>query len=121
MPMKHESHHLAVEHEQPDQWHRHTAAEGMPQAEHAAVASPKVLALSFFAITFTIAISVLILVIFFENYATRYKAEQIENVGLSTAFNTYKSGWEKESKEYGWADAKAGTVKIPLDLAMERV
>jgi hypothetical protein len=118
----HESHHLTAEHEQPDQWHRHSVVEGTPQAEHAAVASPKVLAISFFAMTFTIASSVLILVIFFEHYATNYKAEQIETISRSTHFNDYKGRWEQvESKSYGWADPKAGTVRIPLDTAMERV
>lgn len=118
----HEGHHLAVEHEKPDQWHRHSSAEGMPQSEHAAVASPKVLAIAFFAITITIATSVLILVIFFENYTTKYKAEQAETISLSTPFNDYKGRWEQvESKEFGWADPKAGTLRLPLDKAMARV
>lgn len=118
----HEGHHLAVEHQQPDQWHRHSSAEGMPQSEHAAVASPKVLAIAFFAITITISVSVLILVVFFENYTTRYKAEQTETISLSTPYNDYKGRWEQvESKEFGWADPRAGMVRVPLDRAMGRV
>lgn len=122
---QHEPHHLAVEHEGPDQWHRHSAQEGVPQTEHAAVASPKVLAISFLVITFSIAATVLVLVIFFDHYTASFKALQMESTTLSTPFNEYKTRWdEQDSRTYGWAneaDARAGNVRIPVEQAMGRV
>lgn len=118
----HEPHHLAVEHEKPDQWHRHVAVEGTPQTEHTAVASPKVLAISFITISTTVAVSVLILVVFFDHYTTNYKAEQMENTTQSASFIKYKGDWEDvDSRTYAWADPKEGTIRIPLDKAMDRV
>lgn len=119
---EHEPHHLAAEHEQPDQWHRHSAQEGVPQTEHTAVASPKVLAISFLVITFSIAATVFVLVIFFDHYTANFKASQMESTTLSTPFNDYKKQWDEfDSRTYGWVDAKAGTVRIPIDQAMGRV
>jgi len=120
--MKHESHHLPVEHGAPDAWHRHSPAEGTPQPEHAAIASPAALFIGFIAITTTVAITVLILVVFFNQYTARFRAEQVENTALSKTFNEYKARWEEqEARGYAVADAKAGTVRIPIEKAMQRV
>lgn len=120
--MKHEAHHLPVEHESPDVWHQHSKAEGTPQPEHAAVASPGALLIAFLAISTTVALTVLILVVFFDQYATRYKAEVIETTALSKSFNEYKSRWEEQDiRGYAVADAQTGAVRIPLDKAMQRV
>jgi len=118
----HDSHHLPVEHEAPDSWHRHTAEEGTPQAEHAAIAAPGVLVVAFIAISSTVAITVLILVVFFNQYATRFKAEQIETTAMSKEFNEYKGKWEEQdTRGYAVANAAAGNVRIPLDKATQRV
>ena len=120
--MKHESHHLPAEHEAPDQWHRRTTEEGAPQAEHAAIASPTTLAIAFIAISTTVALTVLILVVFFDQYNVRYKAEQMENIDMSNNFNDYKHKWEEQdSRGYALADAETGAVRVPLDLAKQRV
>ena len=44
----------------------------------------------------------------------------IETTVLSKGFNEYKGLNEKDTTTYGWADANAGTVRIPLDKAAER-
>lgn len=120
--MKHEPHHLPVEHESPDQWHRHSAEEGTPQAEHGAIASPGALAAAFVAISVTVAITVLIIQVFFDQYNANYRAQQVETTALSTNFNKYKSQWEQQdSKGYGLADAQSGAVRIPLEMARQRV
>ncbi len=120
--MKHESHHLPVEHESPDAWHRHSADEGTPQAEHAAIASPVALFIGFITISATVALTVLILVVFFNQYSTRFKAEQIETTALSKSFNEYKARWdEQEARSYAVSDAKAGAYRVPLARAVDRV
>lgn len=120
--MKHEPHHLPVEHEAPDEWHRHTAQEGTPQAEHAAIAAPGTLLIAFFAISFTVAITVLILVVFFNQYTARYRAEQMETTAMSKSFNEYKGKWEEQdSRSYAVADPIAEKLRIPLEKATQRV
>lgn len=116
----HESHHVPVEHEHPDQWHRHAAEEGVPMAEHGAIASPGTLARAWVVICLTVGITVLVLAVYFENYNTAIKHRLIETTVLSKGFNEYKSLNEKDMTSYGWADATAGTVRLPMDKAAER-
>ena len=118
----HESHHLPVEHEAPDEWHRHTVTEGTPQAEHGAIASPGTIAKVFVAMTTTVVGSVLVVALYFNHTTAEYRQEITESTVTSKAFNEYKSNvFEKEMSTYGWADPTAGTVRIPIDKAMEKV
>lgn len=116
----HESHHVPVEHEHPDQWHQHSADEGTPMAEHGAIASPGALARAWLVICLTVAGIVLVLAVYFENYNTEIKQRLIETTVLSQDYNEYKGLNEKDLASYGWADATAGLVRIPLDKATER-
>lgn len=114
----HEHHHLAIEHEKPDSWHRHTPDEGTPMAEHGAIASPAVLAKVYIAMCVVVVSTVLFLGIFFMSYLNKERAKQQETTVLSQNFNEMKSHLETELSSYGWADAKAGTVRIPIEKAM---
>ena len=116
----HEAHHVPLEHEHPDQWHRHTAEEGTPMAEHGAIASPGALLRAWVVICLTVAGVVTVLAVYFESYNTQMKRESIETTVLSKGFNEYKGLNEKDTTTYGWADANAGTVRIPFDKAAER-
>jgi len=120
--MSHESHHLPVEHQGPDSWHRHSAAEGTPQAEHGAIASPGALLIAFIAISVTVALTVLVLQIYFTQYMTTFRAQQVENTAVSKTFNEYKARWEEQdSRAFAVADAKTGAVRIPVESAMKHV
>lgn len=117
----HEHHHLAVEHEQPDSWHRHSSEEGTPMAEHAAIASPGVLAKAYILMVAVVTGTVVILTVFFMSYLHRVRAEQQETTVLSKVFNETKNHFDTELSSYGWVDAKAGTVRIPIEKAMDQV
>jgi hypothetical protein len=117
----HEHHHLAIEHEKPDSWHRHSAEEGTPMAEHAAIASPGVLAKVYVLMFVVVAGTVLVLSLFFMSYITRERALWQETTVLAKDFHEMKNHAESELESYGWSDAKSGAVRIPIDVAMSRV
>lgn len=116
----HEPHHLPVEHQKPDEWHRHSADEGRPQAEHAAIASPVTLFGAFIVISSSVAITVVIIIVFYTSYNSRHQAQIAETTVLSNDYVQKRDRVELELSSYGWADAQAGTVRIPLEKATER-
>jgi len=116
----HESHHVPIEHGHPDQWHQHSAAEGTPMAEHTAIASPGTLLRAWLVICLTVVGLVSIVAIYFVKYTTELKRKTVETTVLSKGYNEYKGLTDKDLTSYGWADATAGTVRVPLDKATER-
>src|SRR5690606_28194427 len=103
-----------------DAWHQHTAAEGVPQHEHGAHTSAKALGLTFIIMVFGVIAVILVLVLYFNSYVSGYKARQQETTAMmEPAFNA-KIAARKQLEEFGWADANAGTVRIPLDRAIDK-
>jgi hypothetical protein len=108
-------------HEVTDEWHHHTAAEGLPQEEHAGKVNTVVLTFVFFAIVSTISGTITASVLYFNRHITSLRQSAIENTKQAADANLYRGESEKALTAFTWADARAGTVQIPLDMAKERV
>lgn len=108
-------------HEVTTEWHHHTAAEGLPQKEHAGKVNTLVLTFVFFAIVSTISGTITASVLYFNRHITSLRQSQIETTSLAQAANDYRQAAEKAQENYTWADAHAGTVQVPIDIAEKRV
>jgi Na+-transporting methylmalonyl-CoA/oxaloacetate decarboxylase gamma subunit len=86
-----------------DQWHQHTAAEGMPQQEHTAQASAKALGLTIIGMTLGVLFVILVLVVYFQNYMSNYKASINENTEAAAA--TWNEKQEVFASIYGPVDS----------------
>jgi len=114
-------------HDHADAWHHHSAAEGVPQHEHGAIANPGLLVRWFVGIVVTVAVLILALMIYFRSYTVRIKADRQETTLISRAANSAKAkadadlGTNGQPPQYTPLDKKAGTVQIPIDQAIEKV
>lgn len=115
--MAHHNHTPDV-HEHADDWHRHSAAEGKPQHEHAGTVSPLALIKAFVGILGTVVISVIVLSMYYTHTVTQVKAEAMEK-SLAADWYSTRAQWDEALRtpkaigESGW--------RIPLDKAMDRV
>lgn len=108
-------------HDEPDQWHRHTAEEGMPQDEHGARVNPLWLAGVLVATIIFVAIFVGVVQIYFESTVSSVRAEKTETVDSWYEFEEQFAEDRAVLTSYGIADAEARTAHIPIDLAMEKI
>ncbi len=106
-------------HTEPDAWHRHSEDEGAPQVEHAAHANPTILAVTFIAMILGVAFVVVVLVAYFNNYVSNFKAEKQEGVGMAAPFEASKAEALAQLNGHGWVDTN--TIYIPVDDAMDLV
>jgi predicted histidine transporter YuiF (NhaC family) len=68
-----------------DNWHQHTAEEGMPQEEHGAQASAKALGLTFIGMVIGVLLVIIVLYIYFDSYMDSYRAKIDENTKAAEA------------------------------------
>lgn len=104
-----------------DDWHQHSAADGVPQDEHAAQASVKALGMTFIIMTVGVILTILVLVAYFKSYVGSYRAKVQEGTAIMQPAFEAKLSARKHLEEFGWIDRDAQTVHIPLDRAMEQV
>lgn len=105
-----------------DDWHEHTAAEGMPQEEHGSQASAKAMGLTLVAMVVGVVLTILILVAYFKSYVGNHKAKVQEGtVGIMTPAFEGKLAAKEKLSSYAWIDRDARTVRVPVDAAMQRV
>jgi hypothetical protein len=119
--------HTPAVHEHADEWHHHTAAEGRPQHEHAAIANPGALIKWFLAIVVTLVVTLMALVMYFKSYyATVVRPSVIETTDLSRPAMTSREEAERRlgvgqaRYEYKPADPQARTVQLPIEQAMQK-
>ncbi len=91
-----------------DQWHQHSADEGVPQEEHTAQASAKALGLTFIAMTLGVLIVIGVLVVYFQNYMSNYRTMINENTQGAAAASAYR-------------DAELASIKEPVEGAIDAV
>ncbi len=115
------SDHAHDAHAHADAWHHHSAAEGVPQHEHAAIVDPGATFKVLIAIFGFTAIFILVTVLYFNVTVRKTEEARIENTGASLGYNQMKSQMENELSTYGVADAATRTVRIPVDRAVDRV
>ena len=61
-----------------DNWHQHTAAEGVAQHAHGAQASAKALGITFLVMVFGVIATILVLIAYFNTAFSSYQASQTE-------------------------------------------
>jgi hypothetical protein len=98
----------ADEHAGHDDWHQHDASEGAPQQEHAAQASAKAMGLTIIGMTLGVLAVIFILVIYFQNYMSGYKAMINENTEGAAAASVYR-------------ESELAKIKEPVEGAIEAV
>ncbi|MFG0326037.1 MAG: hypothetical protein ACF8SC_02045 [Phycisphaerales bacterium JB037] len=114
--------HLELEHEEPDAWHRHTLEEGIPQPEHAAHVSPKGLWGAFFGMAIFLVVTIAALIVYFDHHMTNLRQERVETTVQAERFGLkYKEESRTGLDAYRWINRDAGTVQIPIEVAMDRV
>lgn len=62
-----------------DQWHTHSPDATQPMKEHGAQASPKVLGLTFIAMTLGVLFVIIVLKVYFDSYMSSYRSKIDEN------------------------------------------
>ncbi len=104
-----------------DQWHSHTADEAAPQHEHASHVSPKWLALTFIAIVLGVLFVIIVLVVYYNNYMSKYDATINETTTEAQASFESKVAAQTKRNSFEWLDRDNGLVQIPVDTAMDLV
>lgn len=104
-----------------DAWHQHTTAEGRPQEEHGAHATTKALGLTFIIMVFGVIAVILVLVIYFNSFVSRFSAERQEGTAMMAPAYNAKLAAQRHLDSFGWVDQQAGTAHIPLPNAIDRV
>jgi hypothetical protein len=113
--------HTPEVHEEPDAWHRHTLEEGIPQPEHAGKINVPILMGVFVATVVFVSAAILFTIVYFTRHLTTLRHQRMETTQLSEDVRTYRDKTMEALNRYAWADAKAGTVSLPLDEAKQRV
>ena len=109
-------------HDDHGEWFRHEPEqEGMPQAEHAARVSSTGLGVTFLAIAFGVLFVILLLVAYFNRYTGDLKKAQQEGTQLAAEQMSYRAAEQaKFNSDPAWINRETGTVRIPLDDAIDR-
>lgn len=102
-----------------DPYHEHTAAEGAPQHEHGSHVSTKALGITLIVMILGVLIVIVGLVIYFDSYMSKYRAQTSETDTLSAATWNEKQEVLAGLNEYAWIDAE--TVRVPLEVATDKV
>lgn len=109
-------------HQHPDQWHRHTPDEGTPQPEHAARANPAVLGVAMTLLTIAFVATVIIVILFYNHVAAATRATRMETSTPANQWYDYHNRSMERLAGYELVNAdESDAVRIPIDLAMERV
>lgn len=108
-------------HAHADAWHHHDPTlEGLPAREHTAMISAAVVTKWTLALTVLVVIFIVGVLMFFSHEMTRLYNER-QDVDLSSSARAAREQARAELGSYGWADTAAGRVRVPMDLALERV
>lgn len=114
-------HYTPEVHEHADDWHHHASeVEGMPQVEHGSVINTLTVGKWFVLIVLSVVATCAVLYLYFQHYATQYKAQQIENVSWSTDSAVYRARIEGElNGKPDWINHDY--VRLPISDAMAKV
>ncbi|MCC5787864.1 MAG: hypothetical protein JJU33_14315 [Phycisphaerales bacterium] len=120
--MSDEPRHLEVDHTEPDEWHTHTPDEGPPQEEHTSRVNAGILFLVFCVMTVSLTVTVVALIFYFSQHTTALKTELHETTDWRTDISIpYRESARQALTGYAWEDEDNEVVRVPLDLAIDRV
>lgn len=127
MAASHAPHEIPIEHESVDSWHHHDlSAEGLPQREHAAIANPLALFITFVVLSVvTFALVGIVQIYYHQQVTTVGGIAQVQERAaldrMAAEAKVYGEESERRLSGYEWVNGEAGTVSIPLDTAFDRV
>lgn len=104
-----------------DDWFRHSSDEALPQQEHAAHVNTTAIGLTLLAIVFGVLLTVVLLSMYFVQYANTRKAEMNEGTGSAAEYMAYRDQSKAMLGTTAWVDRTAGTVNVAIDDAMDAV
>lgn len=114
--------HTPDQHDAPDAWHRHMSDEERPQQPHAERVNAVMVLTMGVAGMILVAGTVVAIVLYFNWYAGRLKAERFEGqTELHTGALAARAEIGAELTTYGWIDPAAGVTRISVSAATERV
>lgn len=120
----HHEHHDTKEYETlldtHDQWFRHDPTEPHHQEAHGSTSATKILAYLAAVIAFVGAVSLAIY------HATLVEVNALEERSQEgrtprAEYDSLRAAWDAQLRGFEWADPKAGTVRVPLDVAQQLV
>ncbi|GMV26494.1 MAG: hypothetical protein AMXMBFR58_25250 [Phycisphaerae bacterium] len=123
----HAPHEIPVEHEPSDSWHHHDlSAEGMPQREHASVANPFALAVTFVVLSVvTIGLVAIVAVYYYQQVTGSgglvQQQDKEATLRLAAESQAYAQEAERALGSSDWVNPGKDLVSIPLDAAFDRV
>jgi|GEM_PF-1082415 len=112
---------LPAEHAHADDWHKHGDGSDVPQVEHGAHLEPGKVFIGFVLLVIAIIASAGVTILFYNNYMNSLKQERWELTSIGADARNERDRVDVELKTYGIVDATAGTVRLPIDAAKERV
>jgi hypothetical protein len=101
-----------------DPWHEHSGEEP-PQDAHGET-SPGVIAIGGIVSFFIVVACVLFVTMYFDRVLL-WKYEEVVEVDLGEGFRNQQEAWMGNLNGYGWEDPQNNTIRIPIDLAIDRV
>lgn len=117
----HDTAHFVHELESHDTWFRHDAHAPHHQQAHG---ETQAWGIVWFMVGTLVAVVLVCAVVFWFIYEPlmRFEVERAkEGVAINTEYTDMRAQWEKQLSTYEWADSTAGRIRIPLDVAKERV
>ena len=101
-----------------DAFHDHSNDQA-PQEAHAAVASPKALGITLILMVLGVIAIILILVAYFDNFMSNYRAEINETSAISAPTWEAKQASIQKLNSYGWVNNT--TAHQPIENAIDQV
>jgi hypothetical protein len=123
--MSHKPQYTPPVHEHIEEWHHHTAAEGLPQAEHGAKPNMLLLLVAFVGSVGFVGLTILATYMYFNSYTQGLRNERAETTAMGQDYRDYRAKSKKDLEGgYVWLNdeaARAGRVTLPITTAKERV
>jgi len=103
-----------------DEWFRHSAAEQTHQEAHGSTRTHAILASLFFTLVLVVVVGVVVFH-YFQSQARILQTTLQEAATPRDAYVAATQNWNNQLSTYGWVEEKDGPVRLPLDVAIERV
>ncbi|MEL6311312.1 MAG: hypothetical protein AAFR76_00415 [Planctomycetota bacterium] len=105
-----------------DEWHTHGPAEARPHDAHTQQINIRILMISFVLMVVTVGVLVIAITLFYRSTSAQLSAERLENVtGWTDEYIPYRTAAKEQVNGFHADDPEAGTVRIPVEVAYEKV
>lgn len=101
-----------------DSWHAHSG-EAPPQHSHGAVTPALIMGVGLIGFLLVV-VCVVVITQYFTMESQRERSSKQE-VSIGGEYRSLAATWEQSLSEFGWANAEAGTVRIPIEVAVDKV